>query len=132
MNKIFTEAYSYIALPTIVIILIAHISAFYAVIRFVNQCPFFVYLTFPIIAIGYAIFETVAFTWGAKLLEASQAQIWSVKILYKVNANEISRQFSSIQPLKISIGHYFAITKTTLFTFSKVVIENTITALFIK
>jgi len=133
MNRIFTEACSYIALPAhMVIILNVHISSNYAVIRFVNQCTFFVYLLFPTIASVCVIFETVAYTLGAKLLEASQAQIFSAKKLYKVNANEISRQFASIRPPQIHIGHFFSITKTTLFTFSLVVIENTITALFIK
>jgi len=133
LEKSFNECLRYIVLTShMAILLSCHIQAAYGILRLFNFSSILVYLVWPLIFLIATIFESVGYTISSKLYETSKLQILTAKgIGSSSDRRYLEKQFRCIRPVRIDIGHFFPLSKSTLFNFWLAVMENTTTILFI-
>jgi len=121
-----------VALPAhMAILLVCHTAGNYAMLRLYNHSSLIIYSVWPLIVLVATTFETLAYTFAARLYEESKIQIFSAKRIYSKNMHIQRRQFRAMRPVRVDIGSFFPLKKSTLLVFSFCIIDNTITLLLV-
>jgi len=131
-EKIFRECFSFEVLPSHMgIVMAAHILGNYAALRLFDESSTLVYAVWPLIVVIAICFETMTYTIAGAVFESSKLMLFSAKRINTKENGRQRRQFMAIRPVRVQIGHFFPLDRSTLFNFWLIVVENTITVLFI-
>jgi len=126
----FAEGFSRIVVPAhMAILLFCHSGSNYAMLRFYDDSSLLIYLVWPLISMAATVFETVAYSFAANLYEESRRQLRSARRLKE--PVHLKKQYLAIRPIRVDVGFFFPFQKVTILTFTRVNIDNTITALLI-